>query len=161
MTTPSQELLNAIVSCAIKLENTNLYELLIKYLQKIDVDVEVQLNLLKQQDNYGEVDREHISDPNGIDSKIKRGTDWDKYDSDYDVVANYSQQRSDVITYPHHKAYIWGKTYGVAKLNLILKLQLAPLLEPIASLMLTRASKLFPKVQQRWKFLEGLSIWLT
>ena len=115
---PSKELLNAIVSCAIKLENPNLYELLTKYLQKIDVDVEVYLNLLKQQDNYGEVDREHISDANGIDSRIKRGTDWDEDNSDYDVVANYSQRRSDVTTYPYHKAYIWGKTYGVDKLNL-------------------------------------------
>ena len=118
LTTPSKELLNAIVNCAIKLENPNLYELLIEYLQKIDVDVEVYLNLLKQQDNYGEVDREHISDTNGIDSRIKRGSDWDEYNSDYNVVASYSQRRSDVTTYPYHRAYIWGKTYGVDKLSL-------------------------------------------
>ena len=117
LTTPSKELLNAIVNCAIKLENPNLYELLIKYLQKIDVDVEVYLNLLKQQDNYGEVVREHITDTNGTDSRIKRGTDWDEANSDYDVVASFSQRRWDVNNYPKHKAYIWGKTYGVDKLN--------------------------------------------
>ena len=117
LTTPSKELLNATVSCAIKLENPNLYELLIKYLQKIHVDVEVYLNLLKQQDNYGETVHEHISDTNDTDSRIKRGTDWDEDNSEYDVVANYNQRRWDVNAYPKHKAYIWGDTFGVDKLN--------------------------------------------
>ena len=120
LTTPSKELLNAIVNCAIKLKNPNLYELLTKYLQKIDVDVELYLKLLKQQDNYGEVDSEHISGTNGTDSRIKRGVhcQWDVYNSDYDVVASYSQRRHDVTTYPHNKGCIWSETHGVDKLNL-------------------------------------------
>ena len=36
----------------------------------------------------------------------------------YDVVANYEQRRHDVMTYPVHKAYIWGKRLGVSKLEL-------------------------------------------
>ena len=118
LTNPSEELLNATVNCTIKLKNPNLYELLIKYLQKIDVGVKAYINLLKQQDNYGEVDRDRISEANGVDSRVKRGSDWDEYNSDYDVVASYSQRRYDVTTYPYHKAYIWGRTYGVDKLNL-------------------------------------------
>ena len=119
LTNPSKEFLDATVNCTIKLKNPNLYELLANYLQKIDIkDVEVYLNLLKQQHNYGEVDRDQISDINGIDSRVKRGSDWDQYYSGYDVVASYYQRRNDVINYPNHKAYIWGKTYGVDKLNL-------------------------------------------
>ena len=117
-TNPSKEFLKATINCAMKLNNPNLYELLIKYLQKIDDSVEVYLNVLKQQDNYGEVDRDRIIDANGVDSRVKRGSDWDEYNSDYDVVASYSQRRDDVTTYPYHRAYIWGKTYGVDKLNL-------------------------------------------
>ena len=119
LTNPSKEFLDVIVNCTIKLKNPNLYELLANYLQNIDItDAEVYLNLLKQQHNYGEVDRDHISDINGVDSRIKRGSDWDQYYSGYDVVASYYQRRRDVINYPNHKAYIWGRTYGVDKLNL-------------------------------------------
>ena len=115
---PSKKFLNAIISCTMKLENPNLYELLLKYLHKLDnIGVEKK-NLLKQQHNYGDAKCELISDINGVDSRVKRGSDWDEYNPDYDVVASYSQRRSDVITYPHHRAYIWGKTYGVDKLNL-------------------------------------------
>ena len=116
---PSKELLNATISCTMKLENPNLYELLLKYLHKLDSSgVEVYLNLLKQQHNYGDAKCELISDINGVDSRVKRGSDWDQYYSDYDLVASYSQRRHDVTTYPNHKAYIWGKTYGIDKLNL-------------------------------------------
>ena len=45
----------------------------------------------------------------------RRGSDWDESNSDFDVVASYSSRRSDVITYPSHKAYIYGKRYGVSK----------------------------------------------
>ena len=118
VTNPSEELLNAIVSCTVKLNNPNLYALFEKYLQKINSNVEDFMNLLRQQHNYGEVSRDLINDTNGADSRVKRGSDWDEYNSDYDVVASYSQRRGDVLTYPYHKAYIWGNTYGVDKLNL-------------------------------------------
>ena len=118
VTNPSEELLNAIISCTVKLNNPNLYALFEKYLQKINSNVEDYMNLLKQQHNYGEVSRDLVNDTNGVDSRVKRGSDWDAYNSDYDVVASYSQRRSDVLTYPYHKAYIWGDTHGVDKLNL-------------------------------------------
>ena len=116
---PNKKLLNATMNCTLNLENPNLYELLTKYLQQVDTEgVEVYLNLLKQQYNYGDVKHEHISDINGVDSRIKRGSDWDQYYSDYDAIASYSQRRDDVTNYPHHKAYIWAKSYGVDKFNL-------------------------------------------
>ena len=118
MTNPNEKLLNAIISCTVKLENPNLYELFEKYLQGINSNIEDYLKLLKQQHNYGEVSRDLINDTNGVDSRVKRGSDWDAYNSDYNVVASYSQRRNDVNTYPFHKAYIWGDTHGVDKLNL-------------------------------------------
>ena len=119
LTSPSKELLVAITNSAIKLKNPNLYELLEKYLHQLKADgIYIYLEVLKQQPNYGEVQHDHISDLYKNDSRIKRGSDWDQQYSDYDVVASYSQRRSDVINYPSHRAYIWGKTLGVDKLRL-------------------------------------------
>ena len=119
LTNPSEELINAIINSAILLENPNLYELVAKYLHHLKTDgIDIYLSLLKQQHNYGEVQHERISDLYKNDSRVKRGSDWDKNDPDYDVVASYSQRKSDVINYPFHKAYIYGKTFGVDKLNM-------------------------------------------
>ena len=116
---PSKELLNAIVDMAIKLENANLYELLIQYLKLVGTsDAQEMINIIMQQHNYGEVINERVSNVAG-DSRIKRGTDWDSTSSSYyNLVASYSQRRSDVLTYPTHKAYIWGDKHGISKLNL-------------------------------------------
>ena len=72
---PNKKLLNATMNCTLNLENPNLYELLAKYLQQVDTEgVEVYLNLLKQQYNYGNVKHEHVSDINGVDSRRKAQT---------------------------------------------------------------------------------------
>jgi len=121
LTSPSEDLINATVDCAIKLENPNLYELLIVYLQKFDAEsVDSQVAVLMQRHNYGDINRDTVSSmfTSEQDSRIKRGSDWDAWNSDYNVVASYSQRRSDVTTYPYHRAYIWGRTLGVDKLNL-------------------------------------------
>ena len=119
LTNPSKEMINAIIKSAIKLENPNLYELVAKYLHHLKIDVvDIYLDLLKQQRNYGEVQHDRISDLYKNDSRVKRGSDWDENNSDYDVVSSYSQRKSDVINYPFHKAYIYGKTFGVDKLNM-------------------------------------------
>ena len=119
LTIPSEEMINAIIKSAIKLENPNLYELVAKYLHHLKLDVvDIYLDLLKQQRNYGEVQHDRISDLYKNDSRVKRGSDWDENNSDYDVVSSYSQRKSDVINYPFHKAYIYGKTFGVDKLNM-------------------------------------------
>ena len=114
---PSKELLNAIVDMTIKLESANLYELVIQYLKLVGTkEAQEMINIIIQQHNYGQVTNEHVNNMAG-NSRIKRGSDWDSTSSSYNIVASYSQRRSDVITYPTHKAYIWGKTYGVSKLN--------------------------------------------
>ena len=119
LTNPSKELIGALINSAIQLESPNLYELLAKYLHQVNTDeVDIYIDLLKQQHNYGDLQREVISDVHTNESRVKRGSDWDQYYSDYDVVASYSQRRSDVTNYPNHRAYIWGKTFGVDKLNM-------------------------------------------
>ena len=119
LTNPSKEMINALINSAIQTKNPNLYELLAKYLHQVNTDeVDIYIDLLKQQHNYGDLQREVISDVHTNESRVKRGSDWDQYYSDYDVVASYSQRRSDVTNYPNHRAYIWGKTFGVDKLNM-------------------------------------------
>ena len=46
----------------------------------------------------------------------RRGSDWDEYNSDYNAVASYSSRRSDVLTYPQHRAYLYSKKIGMSKL---------------------------------------------
>ena len=115
---PSKDLLNAIVDMTIKVENANLYELLIQYLKLVGSnESQGMINIIMQQRNYGQTKNDHISDTAG-GSRIKRGSDWDQYSSDYNLVASLAQRQNDVRSYPTHKAYIWGTKYGISRLNL-------------------------------------------
>lgn len=49
------------------------------------------------------------------DVRVRRGSDWDESNSLYNLVASYSSRRSDVTAHPKHKAYIWGKKFGISK----------------------------------------------
>ena len=119
LTSPSKQLINTIIKSAIQLENPNLYKLVAKYLHHLKLDgIDIHLNLLKQQHNYGEIHHNRISDLYKNDSRVKRGSDWDENNTCYDVVASYSQCKSDVINYPFHKACIYCKTFDVDKLNM-------------------------------------------
>ena len=116
LTSPSEELINAVINGAIQLENPNLYEFVANYLHQLKTEgINIYLDLLKQQHNYGDLQHDHVNKNN---SKVKRGTDWDEYDSDYDIIRGYSSRRSDVNKYPNHKAYIWGHTIGVNILSM-------------------------------------------
>ena len=114
---PNKELLNAIVDMTIKLENANLYELIIQYLKLVGTnEAQEMISIITQQHNYGQVTNERANDMTGI-PRIKRGSDWDASDSLYDSVASRSHRRRDVVNYPTHKAYIWGREHGVSKLK--------------------------------------------
>ena len=112
---PSEGLLDTLVKIAVKLENPNLYELLIRYLTLVGTDRTHQhINTVRRQHNYGQVVHDQVSD----NVRIRRGSDWDEYNTDFDTVASYFQRRNDVTQYPTHKAYIWGKTFGIDKMNM-------------------------------------------
>ena len=112
---PSEGLLDTIVKTAVRLENPNLYELLIKYLTLVGTDgAQQHINTIRQQLNYGQVVRDKVSD----NARIKRGSDWDESNSDYNLIASYYQRRNDVTDYPYHKGYLWEKTFGISDLNM-------------------------------------------
>ena len=113
---PSEKLINAIINGAIQLDNPNMYELVAIYLYQLKTEgIDIYLDLLKRQHNYGDLQNNHMNKNN---SKVKRGTDWDEYDSDYNLISSYSSRRSDVSNYPNHKAYIWAHTTGVSELSM-------------------------------------------
>ena len=93
-----------------------LYELLIiQYLTLVGTDgAQQHINTIRRQHNYEQAVRDRVSE----NVRIRRGSDWDESNSDYNVVAIYSQRRSDITNHPYHKAYIWSKTFGINKLNL-------------------------------------------
>ena len=106
LTSPSKELIDDILSNTMKLQNPNLYELAAKYLNHLKFDdIDMYIGMLKQQHNYGDLQRDHIGDMDDSESRVKQGSDWDEYNSDYNIVASYSNRRNDVSNYPNHKAY--------------------------------------------------------
>ena len=110
---PNEDMLNAIVNTTIRLENPNLYELLIEYLTLVGTDNAMRnIDRIMQQYNYGEVTHEHTAG----DTRVKRG--WDSTNSFYNLVASYYDRRSDVLTYPRYKSYLMGRNYGINRLYL-------------------------------------------
>ena len=48
----------------------------------------------------------------------KRGTDWDEPGEVYNCVASLSDRQNDVNVHQKHRAYIWGKRFGIDEANL-------------------------------------------
>lgn len=92
-------LLQSLVSAVLRFNNTDLKLLVATYLH--EAGGEQGFTLMDE-----------------LQIRSKRGSDWDASGSEYDLVASRSSRQSDVITYPRHKAYIWGKTHGISKANL-------------------------------------------
>ena len=116
---PSKELITAIMNSAVQLENPHLYELVAKYLYDTKIDgTDIYMDTLRKQHNYGNFQYDHISETDGNYSRIKRGSDWDESDSDYNIVASYYTRRSDVSNYPDHKAYIYDRSFSAGSLGM-------------------------------------------
>ena len=110
---PSKDILKAIVNATIRLENPNLYELLIEYLTLVGTGEALEnINTITQQYNYGEVMHEHAAN----DSRVKRG--WDSTKSIYNLVASYYDRRSDIRNYPTYRSYLMWRNYGINSLYL-------------------------------------------
>ena len=116
---PSKELITAIMNSAVQLENPHLYELVAKYLYDAKVDgTDIYMDMLRQQHNYGDLQYDHVSETDGNYSRIKRGSDWDESNSDYNIIASYYTRRSDVSNYPDHKAYIYARSFSAGSLGM-------------------------------------------
>jgi hypothetical protein len=90
-------------------DNEDVYHTLVHYLQVINTAD--SRNLLKsmtspQKDGYSN------------STRSRRGSNWDEYNSVYNLIASQSSRRADESRYPYHKAYIWGKQFGVPKANI-------------------------------------------
>ena len=119
LTSPSKELIIAIMNRAVQLKNPHLYELVAKYLHDLKIDdIDLYMDTLKRQDNYGYLQYDYASDTDGNNSRIRRGTDWDSSSSSYNSVASYYTRRSDVTNYPNHKAYIYGQSFDIGSLGM-------------------------------------------
>jgi hypothetical protein len=55
---------------------------------------------------------------NQLHTRLRRGSDWDASNSDYNCVASQSSRASDVSTYTKHRAYIYGKRLGTSDVNM-------------------------------------------
>ena len=53
-----------------------------------------------------------------LHARLRRGTDWDEHNSDYDCVASQSSRAADVSSYPRHRAYIYGNRIGANEINM-------------------------------------------
>lgn len=116
----SSSLLFFLVTSAMHSNNSKLHELVLHYLQKLDTKDSRQLgDILKDymEKNPGfEGETYYVNDfENGTaKSRVRRGSDWDAVNSIYNLVASYAQRHSDALQYKH-KAYIWGKKFGLKK----------------------------------------------
>lgn len=120
---PSEDFLILLVSATMQSNNSQLHELVLHYLQQLDSNDARQLmdilrNFMAKHPEFEEGEVYYIDDEveNGTaKARLRRGSDWDAANSIYNLVASYAQRRNDVSTYPKHKAYIWGKKFGLKK----------------------------------------------
>ena len=109
--TPSLSLQMALVASTLQFGDVELAELVLSFVENFgDKSTNELVNVLKQEIADGK--------ESSFQTRVKRGTDWDKYNSYYDLVASHSSRVADVRNYPKHKAYIYGKQIGVSKANL-------------------------------------------
>ena len=116
----NEDFLILLVSAAMHSNNSKLHNLVLHYLQQLDSKIARYLiDVLKDfmaknpgfEEYYVNDDRENGT----AKARHRRGSDWDAVNSIYNLVASYAQRRGDVKNYPKHKAYIWGKKFGLSK----------------------------------------------
>ena len=97
---------SALSSSVMDTDNEELHQSLISYLQLINSDESRNLLTL-------------ITTPSdGANStRLRRGTYWADSNGLYNLVSPLNTRRYDMRAYPNHKAYIWGKRFGVSKGN--------------------------------------------
>ena len=105
------ELTVALLSAAMEVNNPELHNFVAQYLLSLKTDREVGAR-------HAESEYAEASTPgHNMHTRLRRGSNWADSNSLYDLVASQSSRASDVNTYPHHKAYLWGKKFGISDLN--------------------------------------------
>ena len=102
-------LATVLTSSVMNTDNEELQQALTKYLQQ--VNNEESMNLLKLM--TAPQSKEHSSS-----TRFRRGSNWAENNGVYNLVSPLSTRQDDVRCYPYHKAYIWGRKFGVSKGNI-------------------------------------------
>ena len=107
---PPVSLQEALVTAALQFGDVELSELVLTFLENIDSSDSGSLaETLEQALAAGE----DIS----IQTRGRRGTDWDMSNSDNDIAASHCSHVADVRNYPLHNAYVYSKKLGIDKAN--------------------------------------------
>ena len=110
-------LFTVLVSAVMKHDSLELHQLLTRFALKLDTDeTNEYLNILYTSITEADIKKSHSIETH---DRVKRSftTNWAHSDPLYGLISSHSTRVSDVTTYPHHKAYLWGKDFGVSKLN--------------------------------------------
>ena len=106
------ELIAALVSAAMKINSPELHSFIAQYLLNLKTEVGAKYAQVLQSKHT-----EAGAHGNNTHTRLRRGSDWDESNSLYDLVASRSSRASDVNTYPYHRAYLYGKKFGLSDLN--------------------------------------------
>ena len=106
------ELTVALVSAAMAANNQELHDFVAQYLSNLKTEVGAEYAQALQS-KYTETS----AHGNSTHTRLRRGSDWDASSSLYDLVASRSSRASDENTYPYHRAYLYGKKFGLSDLN--------------------------------------------
>ncbi len=96
-------------------EDSKLHTLVTHYLQKLGTEKALNLDKVLRSVERPVEDDETYDIRDESEARVRRGSDWDASSSIYNLVASYSSRKNDVINHPKHKAYIWGKKFGLSK----------------------------------------------
>ena len=106
------ELTVALVSAAMEANNQELYSFVAQYLLNLKTEVGAKYAQALQS-KYAAA-----SVPgNDTHTRLRRGSYWADSNSLYNLVASRSSRISDMRNYPYHRAYLWGRKFGVSDLN--------------------------------------------
>ena len=109
--TPSLSLQMALVAATLQLGDVELAELALTYVGNFNNRTSEKLaHVLEQAIAEGK--------ESSVQTRGRRGTDWDSSNSDYNIVDSHSSRQDDVRNFPSHRAYIWGKKLGIDEANL-------------------------------------------
>ena len=103
------DLATVLTSSVMKTKNEELQQAVIRYLQL--VKNEESLNLVRLM-------TAPQSKQNSNSTRFRRGSDWAENNGVYNLISSLATRQDDVMLYPYHKAYIWGKKFGVSKGNI-------------------------------------------
>ena len=107
-----KDLVVTLVALSLGVDNKELDSTLTKYIQAVKTKDSMDLLNLMKISRVGQHNGKYVNE-----TRLRRGSQWDESNSDYDLVASLAERRRDVQLYQNRRAYIWGKKFGVKDIN--------------------------------------------